>query len=142
VKALLLQFLRSLRQSFQDLLPIILVIAFFQLVVLKQAVPQFGQILSGGLILGALFMATDPVTSPFTRIGRYTFGIMCGLLTVLIRGFSGYVEGVMFSIVLMNCLTPTIDHIVMALKFPAPKTAAAGGSGQELAAPSSGGEGR
>jgi len=51
VKALLLQFLRTLRQSFQDLLPIILVIAFFQLVVLKQGVPQFGQILSGGLMV-------------------------------------------------------------------------------------------
>lgn len=51
MKALLLQFLRSLRQSFQDLLPIILVIAFFQLVVLRQAVPQFGQILSGSLMV-------------------------------------------------------------------------------------------
>ena len=51
MKALLLQFLRTLRQSFQDLLPIILVIAFFQLVVLKQGVPQFGQILSGGLMV-------------------------------------------------------------------------------------------
>jgi hypothetical protein len=53
VKALLLQFLRSLRQSFQDLLPIILVIGFFQVVVLKQGVPQFGQILAGGLMIVA-----------------------------------------------------------------------------------------
>lgn len=51
MKALLLQFLRSLRQSFQDLLPIILVIGFFQVVVLKQGVPQFGQILAGGLMI-------------------------------------------------------------------------------------------
>ncbi|NCF61853.1 MAG: DUF1538 domain-containing protein, partial [Gammaproteobacteria bacterium] len=51
LKALILQFIKSLRQSFQDLLPIILVIAFFQLVVLKQAVPQLGQILAGGLMV-------------------------------------------------------------------------------------------
>ena len=82
----------------------------------KIAGPVF-QLLSGGLLFGAMFMATDPVTSPFTRIGKYIFGIMCGLLTVLIRAFSGYTEGVMFSIICMNALTPLIDHIVMNLKY-------------------------
>ena len=80
------------------------------------APPTF-QLLSGGLLFGAFFMATDPVTSPFTRAGKYTFGIMCGILTVLIRSFSGYVEGVMFSIVIMNAFSPLIDHIVLSLKY-------------------------
>jgi len=79
--------------------------------------PPVFQVLTGGLLFGALFMATDPVTSPFTQPGKYTFGIMCGILTVLIRSFSGYVEGVMFSIVIMNALTPLIDHIVLMLKY-------------------------
>jgi len=80
------------------------------------ATPAF-QLLSGGLLFGAFFMATDPVTSPFTTAGKYIFGIMCGILTVLIRSFSGYVEGVMFSIVIMNALAPLIDHIVLSFKY-------------------------
>nr|HID58855.1 RnfABCDGE type electron transport complex subunit D [Desulfobacterales bacterium] len=79
--------------------------------------PALSQMLSGGLLLGAMFMATDPVTSPFTMAGKYVSGILCGILTVLIRGFSGYVEGVMFSIVLMNAFTPLIDHIVLTLTY-------------------------
>ncbi len=82
----------------------------------KIAPPVF-QLLTGGLLFGAMFMATDPVTSPFTRAGKYIFGIMCGLLTVIIRAFSGYTEGVMFSIILMNALTPLIDHFVLSAKY-------------------------
>jgi len=82
----------------------------------KIASPVF-QIFTGGLMFGAFFMATDPVTSPFTSAGKYTFGIMCGLLTVLIRSFSGYVEGVMFSIVIMNAFSPLIDNIVLSFKY-------------------------
>jgi Na+-transporting NADH:ubiquinone oxidoreductase subunit B/electron transport complex protein RnfD len=84
--------------------------------------PPVFQVFTGGLLFGALFMATDPVTSPFTRAGKYSFGIMCGLLTVLIRSFSGYVEGVMFSIVIMNAFTPLIDHVVLTLKYRPVKT--------------------
>lgn len=80
-------------------------------------VPPMFQLLAGGLLFGAMFMATDPVTSPFTKTGKYIFGILCGLLTVLIRSFSGYVEGVMFSIVIMNALSPLIDHIVVSFKY-------------------------
>lgn len=83
----------------------------------RQIAPPVFQLLAGGLLFGAFFMATDPVTSPFTNIGKYIFGIMCGILTVLIRSFSGYVEGVMFSIVIMNALTPLIDHIVLSFKY-------------------------
>lgn len=83
----------------------------------ERVAPPAFQLLAGGLLFGAMFMATDPVTSPYTRMGKYIFGILCGLLTVLIRSFSGYVEGVMFSIVIMNAFTPIIDHIVVTLKY-------------------------
>lgn len=82
----------------------------------KFAPPVF-QILAGGLLFGAFFMLTDPVTSPFTKSGKWIFGVLCGLLTVLIRGISGYVEGVMFSIVLMNGFSPLIDHLVLMKRY-------------------------
>ncbi len=80
------------------------------------APPQF-QLLAGGLLYGAMFMATDPVTSPYTKTGKFIFGIAAGIFTVLIRAFSGFTEGVMFSIVLMNGFTPLIDHIVVTSKY-------------------------
>lgn len=82
-----------------------------------QVAPPAFQLLSGGLLFGAFFMATDPVTTPYTRLGKVIFGIMCGILTVLIRSFAGYAEGVMFSIILMNGMTPLIDHFVMENKY-------------------------
>ena len=65
---------------------------------------------SGGLMLGAVFMATDPVTSPVTPRGTWIFGIGIGLLVVLIRQFGGLPEGVMYAILLMNGATPLIDR--------------------------------
>lgn len=79
--------------------------------------PPVFQLLSGGLLLGAFFMATDPVTSPFTKIGRWIQGVLLGLLTVLIRSFSGYVEGVMFSILLLNVFSPLIDTLVLNIRY-------------------------
>lgn len=67
-------------------------------------------ILSGGLILGAFFMATDYVTSPLTRKGQVIFGIGCGLITVVIRFWGGYPEGVSYAILIMNAATPMIDR--------------------------------
>lgn len=67
-------------------------------------------LLSGGLILGAFFMATDYVTAPSVRKGQILFGVGCGFLTMLIRLKGGYPEGVMFSILIMNCFTPLIDR--------------------------------
>ncbi len=67
-------------------------------------------LLSGGLLLGAFFMATDWVTSPVTKAGRIIFGIGCGLLVSLIRLKGGYPEGVAYSILLMNVVTPLIDR--------------------------------
>ncbi|MDW7679147.1 MAG: RnfABCDGE type electron transport complex subunit D [bacterium] len=67
-------------------------------------------LLSGGLMLGAFFMATDMVTTPVTPKGRLFFGFGAGFLLVLIRNFGGLTEGVMYSILLMNGITPLIDH--------------------------------
>lgn len=66
----------------------------------------------GGLMLGAIFMATDYATSPDTPLGKFIFGLGCGLITALIRRFGAYPEGVSFSILLMNILTPLIDRYV------------------------------
>ncbi len=68
-------------------------------------------ILSGGLLLGAIFMATDYVTSPATPLGKIVFGVGAGLLTVLIRLFGVYPEGVSFAILLMNILNPYIERL-------------------------------
>jgi electron transport complex protein RnfD len=66
--------------------------------------------LTGGLVLGAFFMATDMVTSPVTRTGMAIFGAGCGVLTMIIRKWGGYPEGVSFAILIMNSLTPLIDQ--------------------------------
>lgn len=69
-------------------------------------------LLSGGLVFGAVFMATDYATSPVTPKGRLLFGAGCGLITALIRVFGGYPEGVMFSILIMNALVPFLNKII------------------------------
>ena len=76
---------------------------------------------SGGLMLGAIFMATDYVTSPLTRLGQIIYGIGCGALTVLIRYFGGYPEGVSYAILCMNCCVVLLDRIGRPVKFGAPK---------------------
>jgi electron transport complex protein RnfD len=68
-------------------------------------------LLTGGLILGAFFMATDMVTSPLTGRGQLIFGVGCGLVTAAIRLFGNYPEGVSFAILFMNALTPAIDRL-------------------------------
>ncbi|MDI6747558.1 MAG: RnfABCDGE type electron transport complex subunit D [Rhodocyclaceae bacterium] len=69
-------------------------------------------LLSGAVLLGAFFIATDYVTSPNTRLGQLLFGLGCGLLTWIIRTWGGYPEGVAFAVLLMNALTPAIDRLV------------------------------
>jgi electron transport complex protein RnfD len=66
--------------------------------------------MSGGLMLGAFFMATDYVTGPSVRSAQVVFGVACGALTILIRLKGGYPEGVMFAILLMNCFAPLLDR--------------------------------
>ncbi len=78
---------------------------------------MLSQILSGGLMLGAIFMATDYVTSPVTPKGQIIFGVGCGLLTVFIRYFGGLPEGVSYSILLMNTLVWFIDKKTHPRKF-------------------------
>ena len=74
-------------------------------------------LLTGGLILGAFYMATDMVTTPVSTRGMLVFGIGCGVLTVLIRLFGGYPEGVSFAILLMNAATPLIDRYTQPRTF-------------------------
>lgn len=74
-------------------------------------------LLSGGMILGAFYMATDYVTSPSVKSGQILFGIGCGFLTMLIRLKGGYPEGVMFAILIMNCFAPLIDRGVKSKVF-------------------------
>ena len=74
-------------------------------------------ILTGGLILGAFFMATDMVTSPVSRKGMLLFGAGCGLITFVIRIWGGYPEGVSYSILLMNAATPLIDRFTKPKVF-------------------------
>ncbi len=76
-------------------------------------------ILSGGLFLGAIFMATDYVTSPITKKGQVIFGICCGLLTGIIRIWGGYPEGVCYSILIMNAAVPLIDRFVKPRRYGA-----------------------
>lgn len=75
------------------------------------------QLLSGGLMLGAIFMATDYVTSPMTQNGKIIFAVGCGLLTVIIRQYSAYPEGVSFAILIMNAFVPVIDYFSVPRVF-------------------------
>ena len=76
-------------------------------------------ILTGGIMLGACFMATDMVTSPMAKSGQLIFGAGCGLLTVIIRNWGAYPEGVSFAILIMNCLTPLINRWCKPARFAA-----------------------
>jgi len=79
----------------------------------------FLHMMSGGLILGAFYMATDMVTIPITLKGQIIFAVGAGALTVLIRLQGGYPEGVCYAILLMNCVTPLIDRLVRPVKYGA-----------------------
>ena len=86
---------------------------------------MLAQIFGGGLMLGAIFMATDYVTSPLTKLGQIIYGIGCGVLTVLIRYFGGYNEGVSYAILCMNLTVVLLDRLGRPVKFGAPKKEAA-----------------
>ena len=92
-------------------IPVIMVGSVFVLSLLVggDATTALYQILSGGLVFGAVFMATDYVTTPITRTGKMIFALGCGLITFLIRQYGGYPEGVSFAILFMNILTPYIE---------------------------------
>ena len=79
------------------------------------------QIFAGGLFLGAIFMATDYVTSPITKLGQVIFAFGCGAITVVIRYFGGYPEGVSYAILIMNLCVVLLDRVGRPKKFGAPK---------------------
>lgn len=109
--ALLLGFLYLLwRRVITPIIPLVFVgtVAVFTLALGE---PPLYHILSGGLLLGAIFMATDYTTSPMTPLGQGLYALGCGLLTVLIRCFGSLPEGVSFAILLMNIATPLLDRV-------------------------------
>lgn len=81
---------------------------------------MLAQLCSGGLVLAAFFMATDPVTTPTTNRGQLCFGLGCGLLTLLLRTYGSYPEGVSYAILLMNGLVWLLDRITLPRTFGAP----------------------
>ena len=83
------------------------------------------QLLGGGLMLGAIFMATDYVTSPVTRKGQIIYAMGCGVITVMIRYFGGYNEGVSYAILIMNTCVVLLDRIGRPTKYGAPRKEAA-----------------
>lgn len=74
-------------------------------------------LLSGGVMLGAIFMATDYVTSPMTHKGQIIYGISIGILTIVIRNWGSYPEGMSFAILIMNAFTPLINMYVRPKRF-------------------------
>ncbi len=94
-------------------IPLVFIGTVFVFSALFGAQPVY-QLLSGGLMLGAIFMATDYSTSPITEWGKIIFGFGCGFITVMIRVFGSYPEGVSFSILFMNILVPYIDKATVS----------------------------
>lgn len=91
---------------------------------------MLSQLLSGGLLLGAFFMATDYTTSPVTHGGQLVYGIGCGVLTVLFRYFGSYVEGVSYAILLMNCCIGFFDRLGLPRRFGQSRRRRKGGAAQ------------
>lgn len=107
---MLLKKLADWRIPLAYLLTVFVLAAFFRFLRPDEFAPPVFHLFSGGLLLGALYMATDPVTSPVTVRGRWLFGLGCGLLTVFIRLFGGMAEGVAYSILFMNALAPLLNR--------------------------------
>ena len=77
--------------------------------------PLFG-VLAGGFLFGAIFMATDPITAPKTKEGKWIYGILIGIVTVIIRGYALFAGGMMFAILIANTFAPIIDVGVKSYK--------------------------
>lgn len=91
--------------------------AFFHYVLGSTAVPDpLTTVLGGAFLFGSVFMATDPISSPTTDAARYIYGVGIGALTVIIRGYSNFVGGMMFAILLMNTFAPIMDHWVREVR--------------------------
>jgi electron transport complex protein RnfD len=103
---------------------VVVITAIFHLIDPTRYASTLFHLVSGGLVLGAFFMATDLVSSPVTRRGMVIFGVGCGVITMMIRYWGGYPEGVSFAILLMNAATPLIDRWVKPRTFGTVKAAA------------------
>lgn len=119
ISGLALLFLKLI--DFRIVIGYLLSFLILNLVFLDSINPLF-QLFSGGVLLAIFFMATDWVTTPLTKNGRWIFGIGCGLFTVLLRRFSVYPEGITPSILLMNLLTPLIDKLTIKRRIECQKT--------------------
>ena len=93
--------------------------ALFFYIIGETMAPPMLQLLSGGLIFGAFFMATDPITTTYTQIGKWIFSIGCGFITVVIRNFTPIPEGVMYAILFMNLVGVPIQSIILKIKYRA-----------------------
>jgi Na+-transporting NADH:ubiquinone oxidoreductase subunit B/electron transport complex protein RnfD len=91
--------------------------AVLSLIVGNTVAPPIFQILSGGLIFAAFFMATDPITTTYSQSGKWIFGIGCGLITVVIRSFTPIPEGIMYAILLMNLIGIPIQSLILKIKY-------------------------
>lgn len=100
--------------SFETPVVYVLVVFLMTLVIKQDVTVALYHTLGGGLLIGAIFMATDYVTTPVTRRGKALFALGCGILTVLIRLFGSYPEGVSFAILIMNILTPYIERLCVS----------------------------
>ena len=106
----------AFRSSFEVRIPITYILTVFGLASAVAIFKGLGiwyplyHVFSGGLLFGAVFMATDPITSPITKPGRVYFGFGLGLITFVIRLFGAYPEGVVFSILILNMFVPTFDY--------------------------------
>ncbi len=112
-----------IRKVIAPTIPVVFIGTVFILMAILGQDPLM-QILSGGLFLGAIFMATDYVTSPLTTKGKVIYAVGCGIITTLIRLFGSLPEGVSFSILLMNILTPPIENLTATKPFGTVKEAA------------------
>lgn len=84
----------------------------------QYTLPPSSMMLSGAMMLGAFFIATDPVTAPSSQYARLIYGASIGLLTVALRGFSNYPEGIAFAVLLMNCSVPLLDRLFTLERSP------------------------
>lgn len=98
-------------------IPVSFLATVFVFALIKGGVPPLFHVLSGGVMIGACFMATDYVTSPISAKGKLVFGAGCGLLTMCIRCGNGYPEGVSFAILIMNAFTPLINRFTQPRPF-------------------------
>ena len=112
-----------IRKVIAPTIPVVFIGTVFILMAILGQDPLM-QILSGGLFLGAIFMATNYVTSPLTTKGKVIYAVGCGIITTLIRLFGSLPEGVSFSILLMNILTPHIENLTATKPFGTVKEAA------------------